>query len=91
MGNVILLRDPSESTPNRYEAAFVAAGFHPVSVPVLETVHTNISDLAAIVRRGPEAQALAGVLITSKRSCEAWRKVLQLLQDDGEGASDVGW
>ncbi|KJA22650.1 hypothetical protein HYPSUDRAFT_66868 [Hypholoma sublateritium FD-334 SS-4] len=87
MGNVILLRDPSEAAPDRYEAAFAAEGFHPVSVPVLDTVHTNISNLADIVRRGPAAQTLSGVIITSKRSCEAWRKALQLLQADHEGKS----
>ncbi|KAF8809853.1 tetrapyrrole biosynthesis, uroporphyrinogen III synthase [Phlegmacium glaucopus] len=81
MANVILLRDRSEDTPDQYEAAFSAAGYHPISIPVLETFHTNIPHLRDIIQKGPKVSGYKGVIITSKRSCDAWKEALQLLSD----------
>ncbi|KAF8968791.1 tetrapyrrole biosynthesis, uroporphyrinogen III synthase [Flammula alnicola] len=94
MINVLLLREPSEDAPDRYESAFAGAGYHPVSIAVLETVHTNISSLRDLIQGGPKAKGLSGVVITSKRSCDAWREALQLLRDRDrmtEFNSLVGW
>ena len=81
MANVLLLREPSENVPDRYHAAFSAAGYFPTSVPVLETLHTNIPRLRDIIKNGPKVLGYNGVIITSKRSCDAWREALQLLSD----------
>ncbi|KAI0632717.1 tetrapyrrole biosynthesis uroporphyrinogen III synthase [Trametes polyzona] len=97
--NVLLLRSPSESEdggPDKYEEAFRARGYRPVSVAVLETVHKNLDRLADVVRRGGdcapgpgesegegegEGARYAGVIVTSGRACEAWRAVVQELED----------
>jgi uroporphyrinogen-III synthase len=81
MANVLLLREPSEDIPDRYETAFSAAGYHPISIPVLETLYTNIPRLRDIIQEGPKALGYNGVIITSKRSCDAWKEALQLLSD----------
>ncbi|PPQ99318.1 hypothetical protein CVT24_009186 [Panaeolus cyanescens] len=70
--NVLLLREPSEDGPDLYETAFKTAGYNPVSLPVLETVFENLSTLSLIIRQGPMNRGVHGVVITSKRSCEAW-------------------
>ena len=94
MANVLLLREPSEETPDRYESAFSVAGYHPVSIPVLETLHTNIPRLRDIIQKGPKTFGYNGVIITSKRSCGAWREALQLLSDSALYDNDthaIGW
>ncbi|KAK0449618.1 tetrapyrrole biosynthesis, uroporphyrinogen III synthase [Desarmillaria tabescens] len=71
--NVLLLREPtpsSDSGQDRYEATFAAAQYTPFSIPVLETVLTNITELASVTAQGD----LDGVIMTSARSCEAWEK-----------------
>lgn len=85
IGNVILLREPTNGAVDRYETAFTDAGYFAMSLPVLETLHTNISDLGNIISLGPSSQSITGVLITSKRSCDAWQQALQMLQDQGKG------
>ncbi len=70
---VLLLREPtpsSDSGQDRYEAAFTAAKYMPFSIPVLETVLTNITELALIT----EQSDFDGVIMTSARSSEAWDK-----------------
>ncbi len=70
---VLLLREPtpsSDSGQDRYEAAFAAAKYTPFSIPVLETVLTNITELASVT----EQSDFDGVIMTSARSCEAWDK-----------------
>lgn len=76
MANVLLLREPAKDGPDRYEQAFKQVGYHPVSIPVLATVHDDVNNLVEIVKNGPETYDLGGVVITSKRSCEAWGKAL---------------
>ena len=84
MTNVLLLREPSEGTPDRYQTALSAAGYLPISVPVLETLYTNIPHLRDVIQKGPKALGYHGVIITSKRSCDAWRQALQLLSPDDD-------
>ena len=81
MSNVLLLREPSEGS-DKYEKIFQSAGYHPISVPVLETSLMNVSALGDIIREGPEMRRLNGVVITSKRSCDAWQGALDSLRDE---------
>ncbi|KAK0215644.1 tetrapyrrole biosynthesis, uroporphyrinogen III synthase [Armillaria fumosa] len=71
--NVLLLREsvPSPDTgEDRYEAAFARVNYTPFSIPVLETVLTNITELASVI----DQSNFDGVIMTSSRSCEAWDK-----------------
>ncbi|KAI0697759.1 tetrapyrrole biosynthesis, uroporphyrinogen III synthase [Cytidiella melzeri] len=77
MANVLLLRSPSGDGIDKYESAFHDAGYHAVSVPVLETNFVNLNDLKHLIQSGPEGLGLSGVIVTSARSCEAWRKAVQ--------------
>lgn len=72
--NVLLLREPSEDGPDIYETTFKTAGFNPVSLPILETVYENLPVLSQAISNGPVERGVSGVVITSKRSCEAWGK-----------------
>jgi uroporphyrinogen-III synthase len=71
MVNVLLLRQPSEDVADSYEDHFCNAGYHPFSLPALETSHVNLTILSDIVRDGLKANGFNGVIITSQRSCEA--------------------
>ncbi|KAF9476896.1 tetrapyrrole biosynthesis, uroporphyrinogen III synthase [Pholiota conissans] len=90
MRNILLLRELSESAPDRYELAFSEAGYNPISLPVLETVLTNLSTFRDILLQGPRLQDISGVIVTSKRSCEAFKEALQLVQDEGDEKT-LGW
>ncbi len=96
MANVLLLREPSEGA-DKYERIFQSAGYHPVSVPVLESLLMNVSPLADIIREGPAMRRLNGVIITSKRSCDAWQGALDCLRSELESSflegigEWVGW
>ncbi|KAF9007040.1 tetrapyrrole biosynthesis, uroporphyrinogen III synthase [Cyathus striatus] len=81
MANVLLLRGPSSesssSEKDKYEPVFSAAGYNALSIPVLETVFANLDSLQSIISHGPQQEGVGGVLLTSKRSCDAWREILQ--------------
>ncbi|TFK37545.1 tetrapyrrole biosynthesis, uroporphyrinogen III synthase [Crucibulum laeve] len=81
MSNVLLLRSPIQEPTDRYEAAFLFAGYHPISVPVLETVHINLDALERIVQAEPISKNYGGVILTSKRSCDALGAALQSMKD----------
>ncbi|KAJ3830187.1 tetrapyrrole biosynthesis, uroporphyrinogen III synthase [Lentinula raphanica] len=69
----ILLRAPDpDASADRYEAAFDVLGSSSkaICVPVLETVLMNIEKLKQTIVSGPNVD---GVIITSARSCEAWK------------------
>ena len=92
MANVLLLRELSQDIPDKYQTAFSAAGYHPISVPVLETLHTNIPHLRDIIQEGPKALGYNGVIITSRRSCDAWREALRLLSNSApDNIHVIGW
>ncbi|KAK0442098.1 tetrapyrrole biosynthesis, uroporphyrinogen III synthase [Armillaria borealis] len=79
--NVLLLREPTPSSDtgqDRYETAFAAAKYTPFSIPVLETVLTNITELASVT----EQSDFDGVIVTSARSCEAWDKANSTGKDE---------
>ncbi|KAF5375368.1 hypothetical protein D9615_007924 [Tricholomella constricta] len=76
MTNALLLRAPSSGQDDRYETTFNEAGYHALSVPVLETISTNIPTLREILKAGPAAEKFEGVVLTSARSCEAWKTVV---------------
>ena len=77
MDNVLLLRSPNGDGSDKYESAFQEAGYRTISVPVLETVLVNLEDLKSLIQTGAEGQNLSGVIITSARSCGAWREAVQ--------------
>lgn len=79
MSNVLLLRAASQDSPDRYEDAFRSRGYHPISVPVLETVIVGREELARRLSSGPEMRSLSGVIITSQRAVEAWSEAAQAL------------
>jgi len=85
MKNVLLLREPSLDTPDKYELIFSASGYHPLSIPVLETVHDNVEKFLNIILNGPSVERFAGVIITSKRSCDTLREVLSLIKQQELG------
>lgn len=89
--NVLLLRAPSRdgASPDKYESSFASLGYHPVSVPVLETILVNTLDLRQIVKEGPGNKKLGGVIVTSARACEAWKEVVEQLAA-GDQANDTG-
>lgn len=76
MANVLLLRAPSHGHEDRYQMTFAEAGYHAISVPVLETISTNLPTLKDIIRSGPRTEDIDGVIITSARSCEVWKSVV---------------
>jgi hypothetical protein len=78
MSTVLLLRAPSQDG-DRYEDALRSHGYHPISVPVLETVIFSREELARKLSLGPVVQGISGVIITSKRAVEAWCEAAQAL------------
>lgn len=88
MVNILLLREPSDPLPDRYETAFANAGYNPASIPVLETIHTNLETMRSLINGGPSANGISGVVITSKRSCDAWGEALKMLL--GSAGPEVG-
>ncbi|KAG6879219.1 hypothetical protein C0992_004361 [Termitomyces sp. T32_za158] len=76
MANVLLLRTPSHGQEDRYHTTFAGAGYHAISVPVLETISTNLSTLKDIIKNGPRTEDVDGVIMTSARSCEVWKSAV---------------
>ncbi|KAG6820547.1 hypothetical protein H0H93_015432 [Arthromyces matolae] len=94
MANVLLLRSPSHGEEDRYQSAFAAAGYNSISVPVLETISTNLPALQNIIRSGPLTGTIDGVIITSARSCEVWKNLvgeLLKLKDSTFGQDEDNW
>ena len=83
--NVLLVRNPSEDAPDRYHQHLESVGLHPYSVPVLETVYTNLGDLRDTV--GGKSSSYGGVIMTSSRSAECWDLIVQELSSTGRGGS----
>ncbi|KAL9710710.1 uroporphyrinogen-III synthase [Leucoagaricus gongylophorus] len=79
MPNVILLHTPTESPSDPYETALHGASLNASSIPVLETSFVNLPHLRSLILDGPQYRAFAGVIITSKRSCEAWMTAVKNL------------
>ncbi|KAJ3986976.1 tetrapyrrole biosynthesis uroporphyrinogen III synthase [Lentinula detonsa] len=77
----ILLRTPDSSTIDKYEAAFNVSGqqYKAVCVPVLETVLMNLEELKQTIISGPKVD---GVVMTSARSCEAWKTSIAQCPDE---------
>ncbi|KAI6026985.1 tetrapyrrole biosynthesis, uroporphyrinogen III synthase [Pisolithus marmoratus] len=75
--NVLLLRSPTSDVPDRYEAVFRTHGYSPISVPVLETTLVHLEQLASKIVDGPSIHHFTGVIVTSKRSIEAWGRAVE--------------
>ncbi|KAJ7104242.1 tetrapyrrole biosynthesis, uroporphyrinogen III synthase [Mycena belliarum] len=90
MANVLLLREPSKSptSPDRYESTLTASGYKPLSVPVLETIFTNVASLTDIVRND---MLHGAVVITSGRACEAWGNVVEALESGQVSRQESKW
>ncbi|KAG6868440.1 hypothetical protein C0993_002759 [Termitomyces sp. T159_Od127] len=92
MANVLLLRAPSHGQEDRYHTIFAKAGYHAISVSVLETISTNLSSLKDIIRSGPRTEDIDGVIVTSARSCEGWKSAVgDLLIDSSVGLGKDSW
>ncbi|KAJ7931433.1 tetrapyrrole biosynthesis, uroporphyrinogen III synthase, partial [Mycena leptocephala] len=83
--SVLFLRAPSES-PDRYESIFSGAGYRPASLPVLETVFVNMETLTDVVR---SVLGHGAVIITSGRACEAWSRVVDVLENEQSDATQA--
>ncbi|KAF9442818.1 tetrapyrrole biosynthesis, uroporphyrinogen III synthase [Macrolepiota fuliginosa MF-IS2] len=77
MSNILLLRSPAETSPDPYESVLRDASHSAYSITVLETSFTNLPTLQCLITGNPRPKAYSGVIITSKRSCEAWTTALQ--------------
>jgi len=88
--NVLLVRNPSEDTADRYHQHLRSIGLHPHSVPVLETIYTNLGDLRCIVKG--KSSDYGGVIMTSSRSAECWNLVSgELSSAEQDGLASLGW
>ncbi|SJL16202.1 uncharacterized protein ARMOST_19721 [Armillaria ostoyae] len=65
-----LLRPFNVNTYQYLFPPFATENYTPFSIPVLETVLTNIAELASVTGQSD----FDGVIMTSARSCEAWDK-----------------
>ncbi|KAF9502103.1 tetrapyrrole biosynthesis, uroporphyrinogen III synthase [Pleurotus eryngii] len=77
MTSVLLLRAASKDVPDKYESSFVAAGYAPTSIPVLETSLTNTGILVRILSN--TSTGFSGVILTSARACQAWKSASDLV------------
>ncbi|KAF9528794.1 tetrapyrrole biosynthesis, uroporphyrinogen III synthase [Crepidotus variabilis] len=89
MTSVLLLRSPAEEAEDRYELAFRNAGYRPVSIPVLETLICHSSELAEYILSKPREIGIFGVIVTSKRSCEALGAALKASQQSMQGLTNA--
>ncbi|KAJ7494646.1 tetrapyrrole biosynthesis, uroporphyrinogen III synthase [Mycena galericulata] len=87
--NVLLLRAPSQHTDSldRYESIFTASGYGAFSVPVLETLFTNLETLVDILHHG----AHGAVILTSGHACEAWSKAVDILEREQALGQETDW
>lgn len=85
MTHVLLLRSPQHPS-DKYETAFISSGLVPHSIPVLETVLANESDLRDIVGAGGENRAFDGVIVTSSRASDAWSAAVLSIDPNGTHA-----
>ena len=81
MPNVLLFREPSGGQ-DRYEQLFQESNYSSTSVPVLETVHSNLDSLGTSLLK--DYDGYSGIIITSKRSCDALHESLLLSLDDDD-------
>jgi hypothetical protein len=89
MPNILLFREPSPDSTDRYEDLFHAhPGYTAKSIPVLETVHTNIDLLSTHLK--DQFTELSGVVITSKRSCDALNESLQRICEERDISGALG-
>jgi hypothetical protein len=83
MSHILLLRSPNETTPDPYERILGEASYSAHSISVLETSFTNLQSLQHLIAAGPGSKGYVGVIITSKRSCEALTTTAKILSDQG--------
>ncbi|KAL1693075.1 tetrapyrrole biosynthesis, uroporphyrinogen III synthase [Schizophyllum commune] len=81
--SALLIRAPDAEKPDRYESAFSEAGFSVASVAALDTGFVNDESLDAAIRG--RASEFDGVIVTSSRACEAWKRAVQLTAAPSDG------
>ncbi len=89
MTSVLLLRAASRDVPDKYESSFVAAGYVPTSIPVLETNITHTDELARVLS-SDTSTSFSGVILTSARACEAWKNASDLVAAPSLGLYHAG-
>ncbi|TIA70644.1 hypothetical protein E3P92_02568 [Wallemia ichthyophaga] len=62
-----------------YNSAIERARFRPIFVPVLNSIHGDIDELARVMSDG--AGAYDGVVVTSQRAVEAWKSAAEVAQN----------
>ncbi|KAI5897604.1 tetrapyrrole biosynthesis, uroporphyrinogen III synthase [Schizophyllum commune H4-8] len=89
--SALLIRAPDAEKPDRYESAFAEAGFAAASVAALDTGFVNDDSLDAAIRE--RASEFDGVIVTSSRACEAWKRSVQRLYPSQEHSptNENGW
>ncbi|KAI4526271.1 tetrapyrrole biosynthesis, uroporphyrinogen III synthase [Schizophyllum commune Loenen D] len=89
--SALLIRAPDAEKPDRYESAFSEAGFSVASVAALDTGFVNDDSLDAAIRG--RASEFDGVIVTSSRACEAWKRAVQRVHPTEEQSSSIenGW
>ena len=87
MTNILLLRAPSQDSPDKYETTFENRGYHPYSISVLETGAVNVEELRTTISHGPKKGDFEAVVITSARAVEVWKEAIDALDN---GTEDTG-
>ncbi|KAL1674571.1 tetrapyrrole biosynthesis, uroporphyrinogen III synthase [Schizophyllum commune] len=89
--SALLIRAPDAEKPDRYESAFSEAGFSVASVAALDTGFVNDDSLDAAIRG--RASEFDGVIVTSSRACEAWKRAVQRVYpaEAKSSNSENGW
>ncbi|KAL1756181.1 tetrapyrrole biosynthesis, uroporphyrinogen III synthase [Schizophyllum commune] len=89
--SALLIRAPDAEKPDRYESAFSEAGFAVASVAALDTGFVNDESLDAAIRG--RASEFDGVIVTSSRACEAWKRAVQRVYpaEAKSSTSENGW
>ena len=85
MTNILLLRAPSQDSPDKYETTFENRGHHPYSISVLETGAVNVDALRTTISHGPKKGDFEAVVITSSRAVEVWKEAIDALDNGSEG------
>jgi len=85
---VLLFKEPTPDA--KYERVLSQAGYEARCVPVLETILTNVSQLAELLL----SEQLSGIVLTSKRSCDSLSEALSTIcTNTSESSAEpiLGW
>ncbi|TRM68448.1 tetrapyrrole biosynthesis, uroporphyrinogen III synthase [Schizophyllum amplum] len=83
---VILLRAPDADNKDRYEIALEEAGYAAVSVAALDTGFVNEDAFRVVIQT--RASDFDGVIVTSSRACDAWKRAAQDIYPASSASND---